>query len=60
MARKVDIRMQQLGAKRYIERGLGDERHSLGYRQEYTKWRDRLFTRMKGEEKYKGIRVEII
>lgn len=40
MARKLWVRLQQLGAKPFYRRGLGDELHDFEYEAEYHPWLD--------------------
>ena len=43
MARKLDQRLQQLGALKFHERGLGDQQHDFGYEGEFDPWMEELW-----------------
>lgn len=49
-AKRLDQRMEELGGKRMIEVGLGDDQHSELYRSELAKWLDSLLPRLFGKE----------
>ena len=64
MARMLFQRMQQLGGKCFLERGLGDDRADGGYTQALVKWKKTLFERLievtgfgeVGNEAYSGLK----
>lgn len=47
MARKLDKRLEMLGAKRLISRGEGDDQHKNGSMSAFTVWKDHLWNALK-------------